>query len=167
MQTVGPRSPGSAMSATHNDGQVVAAGAMRIFSPYRAHRDEPIWEGWSVLPAAPLDWRMEMRRATLVIAGNIAQALGAVIAHQITSAKAMVEDPHGLKIEGSRGCITRVTVDADHYGDMIAAWLNERGRYTFEPGFLLRVRWADLPEDLARDASCGIIRDSASRASTP
>lgn len=131
------------------------------------HRDEPIRAGWSVLPAAPLNLETEMsRRATLVISGNIAQALGAVIAHQITSAKAMVEDPHGIKILGSRGCITRVTVDADRYSGMIAAWLNSRGGHVFEPGFLLRVRWADLPEDLARDASCGTIRSSGARAST-
>lgn len=100
-----------------------------------------------------------MNRATLVISGNIAQALGAVIAHQITSAKAMVEDPHGIKIEGSKGCITRVTVDADRYSSAINGWLKERGSNWLQPGSLIRVRWAGMSEDLARDASCGILRD--------
>lgn len=80
-----------------------------------------------------------------MIVGNIAQALGAVIAHQIYSARAMVEDPYGIKIEGSRGFLTRVTVDANVYAAAVAAWLNERGGYALEPGFLLRVRWGELP----------------------
>lgn len=84
------------------------------------------------------------RKATLVIVGNIPQALSAVMAHHILSANGMVQDPHGLKTRiGQEACITKVIVDGDQYNHYITGWLNE-DQGVIQPGTLLRVKWEQV-----------------------
>jgi hypothetical protein len=82
-----------------------------------------------------------MRTAKLMIVGNIAQAIGALVAHHIDRAVSTVEDPHGFHTKGGQtGCLTKVVVDGDRYNHVITSWLNE-DTPTVQPGTLLRAQW--------------------------
>lgn len=82
------------------------------------------------------------RTATLVVVGNLAQTLEAVISHNILSARNMTQDPDGMKSGQEHRCLTKVTLDGDRYNKTIEAWLNEPIGRVVQPGTLLRAKWS-------------------------
>lgn len=77
------------------------------------------------------------RKATLVIAGDVMQALRAVAAHDITKVESTTDAP-----TDKNGRVTKVVLDGEAFNRQIERWFDERvNPGDRAPGSLIAAAW--------------------------